>query len=310
MKKKILFIINPNSGIGKYKKVEQTAEKFLDNQKFEAQFLYTEYAGHARELSIENADIFDVIVAVGGDGSVNEVSQGLIHKKTALGVIPSGSGNGFARFLKISRNVIKAVEIINQFNIKKIDTIKINGNHFVNIAGIGFDAEIAHKFALTKHRGFFPYAKLILNDIMVYSPEKFTLIIDEKKIEREVFFIVFANSSQWGFGAEISPFSKIDDGLLNICLFHKFPILEAPILTGKLFDKTILNSRYCENYTAKEVKIISTKPKIYAHLDGEPILFGSEINIKVEPLSLNVVVPVFKRRYRFLSKTRLTKLKF
>jgi YegS/Rv2252/BmrU family lipid kinase len=300
MKKKILFIINPHSGIGKYKKVEKTVEEFLDKQIFEPHFCNTEYSGHARDLSTENQDNFEIIVAVGGDGSVNEVSQGLIHKKTVLGVIPSGSGNGFARFLNISRNTISAVKIINQLNIKQVDTIKINNNHFVNIAGIGFDAEIAHKFAKTKRRGFFPYAKLILDDIMIYTPEKFTLVIDGEKIDREVFFIVFANSSQWGFGAEISPFSKIDDGLLNICLFHKFPILEAPFLTGKLFDKTILNSRHCENYTAKEVKIISSKPQIYAHLDGEPIIFEPEINIKVEPLSLNVIVSEkFTKKRRF-----------
>jgi len=290
-KKKILFIINPNSGIGKYKRVERIADEIIDKQNFETTFLYTEYSGHAKILSKINANYSDIIVAVGGDGSVNEVSAGIINSKTVLGIIPSGSGNGFARFLKIPRNIHKALAIINQYNVIKVDSIRINDRQYVNIAGIGFDAEIAHKFAKTKRRGFIPYAKLILNDVISYIPEEFTLIIDGKKIVREVFFCVFANSSQWGYGAEISPSAKIDDGLLNVCLLEKFPIVETPILTGKLFDKTIYNSKYCDNYTAKNVKILSSKSKIYAHIDGEPVIFGNEINISIDPLSINILVP-------------------
>lgn len=291
MKKKILFIINPNSGIGKYKRVEKNVEKNLNKTIFDYQFQYTEYPKHAQKISQENALLFDIIVAVGGDGSINEVSQGLINTKTIMGIIPSGSGNGLARFLKIPRNISLAIEILNNIKTKHIDTIKIDNQYFVNIAGIGFDAEIAHKFAKTKKRGFLPYAKLILQDVMMYSPEEFTLIIDGKEINREVFFTVFANSSQWGFGAEISPYSKIDDGLLNICLFKKFPIIEAPILTTKLFDKSILKSKYCENYTAKQVTILSKKNQIYAHLDGEPKTYEKKIEIEINPLSLNVIIP-------------------
>jgi len=299
MKHKILFIINPISGIGKSRRVEQAVESHLDKELFDYQFVYTKYKGHAEEISKQNSNIYDIIVAVGGDGSVNEVSQGLINSNAILAIIPSGSGNGFARFLKIPRNVIRSIAIINQFNMQKVDSIKINEQHFVNIAGVGFDARIAHEFANTKRRGFLPYLKLILNDVTNFSTEKYTLIIDGEKIERDIFLAVFANCTQWGYGAEISPNSKIDDGLFNVSIFNKVPFFEVPFLTGKLFDKTIEKSRHCENYLAKEVMIISKNKNISAHIDGEPITFENEINIKIDPLSLKVLVPNKKRRFKF-----------
>ncbi len=297
MKLKILFIINPISGVGRSKKVERDVETLLDTEVYEHKFVYTKYKGHAAEISKEIADRFDVVVAVGGDGSVNEVAQGIVDSRTAMAIIPSGSGNGFARYLNIPRDIPDAIKVINEANIKSVDAIRINDNFFVNIAGVGFDARIAHQFANSKRRGFLPYLKLILNDVASFSSEKFTFIIDGKRIEREIFITVFANSSQWGYGAEISPDSKIDDGLLNVCIFNKFPIIEVPILTGKLFDKTILNSKYCESYTAKEIIIISEKEEISAHIDGEPIIFPNNVNIKILPLSLKVIVPTKKRRF-------------
>jgi len=297
MKQKILFIINPISGIGKSKKVEHYVELYLNKELFDYQFIYTNRRGHAIEISKENSNNFDIIVAVGGDGSVNEVSQGLINSKCVLAIIPSGSGNGFARYLKIPRSIHQAIDIINQNNIKQVDTIKINNKYFVNIAGIGFDAKIAHDFSKTKRRGFLPYLIYILEDLTKYKAEKYTFLIDGKKIKREIFLTVFANSSQWGFGAEISPDAKIDDGLMNVCIFNKFPIIEVPFLTGKLFDKTIQNSRHYENYLAKEVLITCENPNIVAHIDGEPVVFKNKIKIKMAPMSLNVMVPNKKRRF-------------
>ncbi len=145
MRKKILFIINPISGIGKQKIIEKLISENLDKSKFSVKIEYTKYRFHAFEISEKYKNLLDIIVIVGGDGSVNEVSQSLIFSKTIMGIIPAGSGNGFARHLKIPLNLKKAILLFNNFSLKKVDSVKINDKIFVNVAGIGFDARIAHQ---------------------------------------------------------------------------------------------------------------------------------------------------------------------
>ncbi|GAO30906.1 diacylglycerol/lipid kinase family protein [Geofilum rubicundum] len=153
MRKKILFIINPVSGIGRQKSIEGLILNDMDKQQWQTEIIFTTHKGHAYELSIRAAGFYNIVVAVGGDGTVNEVGRGLIGSKTALGIIPTGSGNGLARHLEIPFKINRALKALNNPIIKPIDVIKINDYYSLNVAGIGFDAFISHKFATKKNRG-------------------------------------------------------------------------------------------------------------------------------------------------------------
>ncbi len=290
MKKNIFFIINPISGVGRQKTIEKLIDTSLNKNLFTPEIKYTEAPKHAIELSKQAANKYDVVVAVGGDGSINEVSRGLINTNTALAILPTGSGNGLARYLKIPLNLKKAVQIINNFNIKEIDTVNINEQKFVSIAGIGFDAHISYKFADYGKRGFVSYVKLVINEFRKYKAQKYHLTIDGNQYEKNAFLISFANSSQFGNNANISPKAKIDDGLIDICFLKKFPVVAAPCLGFRLFNKTIDKSKYIEIIQGKEIKITYPQPLI-AHIDGEPVEFQNELNIKINPLSLKIIIP-------------------
>ena len=160
LKKKIIIIINPISGIGRQKTVEKLAKKFLDAEKYDYTFAYSEYAGHAVEIArMAVEDRYEIVVAVGGDGSINEVVSSIVNSSVALGVIPTGSGNGLAHHLKIPIRIKKALKVINQNHQTQIDTAIIQGRSFASVSGVGYDAKIAHQFSNSKRRGFFSYLK-------------------------------------------------------------------------------------------------------------------------------------------------------
>ena len=196
---KILFIINPISGVGRQKVVESAIEKYLDKDKFSFEIAYTEYVNHAFEIANEKkADAIDIITVVGGDGSVNEVAKALKNSSVCLAVIPTGSGNGLALHLGIPTNVEKAVQSLNTFSPQKIDTCFLGEYFFVGTAGIGFDGLISHKFAQSKKRGFWTYVKTTIREYFKFKPFKINLTINNKTISKQVMFVTFANSRQFG----------------------------------------------------------------------------------------------------------------
>ena len=170
-KSNILFIINPISG-GKDKlKIPALIDAHLDRSKFSPNFSFTEYVGHASEIAEEAANKnFDVIVAVGGDGTINEIATKVMQQNKVLGIIPFGSGNGLARFLKIPMNTVAAIKVINKLNVELIDTARFNDKSFFNMAGMGFDAHISSVFAGNKSRGLTGYLKLGLTEVLNYKP--------------------------------------------------------------------------------------------------------------------------------------------
>lgn len=289
-KKKICFIINPISGVGRQKVIEGLIDKYLDRSIYEYEVAYTKAAKHAIELSKEAvARNVDVVVAVGGDGSVNETAKGLAGSDTAMAIIPTGSGNGLARHLKIPMDLKKAMTVLNAMNIKAIDTIRINDERFVNVAGIGFDAHIGWEFAKFGKRGFSSYVKVITRELPKYKAQDFELTIDGKTITKNAYLISFANGSQWGNNAKIAPEADISDGIMDIAILKDFRFISAFSIGIKLFRGTLHDSSYLEVIKAKEV-IVHQKGNI-AHIDGEPIETGNELRIKVEPLSLKVIIP-------------------
>lgn len=288
MKTKVLYIINPISGIGKQKIMEKMLEKY-SAKNIDYTIKYTERAKHAIEITKQNAKNFDAIIIVGGDGSVNEVGQALINTNTAFGIIPTGSGNGLARHLKIPLNIKDAILTINKFNTTTIDTASINDNYFINVAGIGFDALIAHKFAKYGKRGFSSYIKITTKEFKKFSHQKIQFSIDEETFNKDIFLLSIANGSQFGNNAYIAPTALMNDGFLNITILKKFPLISAPKLAYKLFTKKIDKLKITNSYKAKQI-IIHQKGEILAHIDGEPVKFFDKIEINIIPNSLKIIV--------------------
>ncbi len=299
--KKIRFIINPVSGFGKHKITESIINEHLDISSFDYEIFYTKAPGHASELCKEAVSQgFDIVAAVGGDGSVNEIGKVLTGSETTMAIIPAGSGNGLARHLSIPMDLYKSIGIINNLNIKKIDTCSVNSDRvspkalavaqtYISMAGVGFDAHIAYKFSKSGKRGFWSYLKLCLKEYINYEIQDYCLNIDGNTINIKAFFICFANSSQHGNNAVIAPQAIIDDGYIDVCIIKKFPPYMAPVLMYRLFNKTIEKSVCLEIKRCKEVIIKQNSTLI--HLDGEPVNLGKELNVKINPLSLKVIVP-------------------
>jgi diacylglycerol kinase (ATP) len=289
LKKKICFIVNPVSGIGRQKVIEKLIYEELDRTIFDYEIAYTKAAKHATELaSRASADGFDMVVAVGGDGSVNETAKGLIHSKTALALIPTGSGNGLARHLNIPLDLKDAMKVINTGKTIERDSMSFNEDTFVNVAGIGFDAHIGWEFAKFGKRGFSSYLKVISREFPRYKAADFELIINGKSVHKNAYLISFANGSQWGNNAYIAPQADISDGMMDICILKDFSFVSGLNIGYRLFKKTLHESKFLEIIKAKEVIVI--QPGTIAHIDGEPLEIGHEIKIKVNPLSLKVVV--------------------
>ncbi len=290
MKKKICFIVNPISGFGKQKIIEKLIDQHLNLKNFDFKIVYTKAAKHATEIAKQAvADNFDMVVAVGGDGSVNEIARGLIGSNTALAIVPAGSGNGLARYLKIPLNLKKAIKIINTGKVKKVDAVQLNNEYFFNVAGLGFDAFIGSKIALLSKRGFTAYFKLIAKEFYKYKEQNFELIIDGKTYKKSAFMMCFANSPQWGYNAHISPKSDNADGVFEIAILKDVSIFNILNLSLKLLNKTIDQSPNLEIIKAKEV--IVKQVNTIAQIDGEPVEVGNTVIVKIFPLSLNVIVP-------------------
>ena len=287
---KIRFIINPISGKAQHKKLENSIEKYLDMNRFEFDYFYTERPKHATQLSRQAVkDNIDIVVAVGGDGTMRECAIGLLKSNTALAVIPCGSGNGFAFHFGMNSDIYKAIQQLNRSKIKTIDTCTANGLPFFNISGVGFDAHIAHLFANTKVRGFSSYVKLVLRECANYPAQDYTLEYDGKKEVCNAVIISWANTTQFGNGAQISPESKVDDGLTELCVLKDFRRYLVPVLLYRLFTGKIHQSKYMTIIKTKSIKISCQNGQ--SHLDGEGHDLGHKIHIDTRPKTLKVFIP-------------------
>jgi YegS/Rv2252/BmrU family lipid kinase len=289
LKKKICFIVNPVSGIGRQKVIEKLIDEELDRTLFDYEIAYTKAAKHAIEIAGDAAKKnTDIVVAVGGDGSVNETAKGLINSKTAMAIIPTGSGNGLARHLNIPLNLKKAMNVINKGKEILIDSIQMNDEVFVNVAGIGFDAHIGWEFARFGKRGFSSYLKVITREFPSYKAGNYELTVNGETINKKAYLISFANGSQWGNNAYIAPGADISDGIMDIAILNDFQFYNMLSIGYKLFNRTLDRSSHLTIIKAKEA--IVKQSGTIAHIDGEPIEIGNEIRIKVNPLSLRVII--------------------
>jgi len=290
MKKKIRIIINPISGTGKQVKAEKAIKTWLDTELFDSEIMFTKHKGHFTSLAKEAAEMaYDAVVIIGGDGSINEAAQGLIGTKTAVGIIPIGSGNGFARHLKIPMSLKLAVEKINQFELKQIDTANVNNQAFTSISGLGFDAHIAEKFSLAKSRGLWNYTKISIREFFRYSEKDYKISLDETAFEKKAFMIVFANANQFGNNFIIAPQAQVDDGLLDVCFVRKPKLYQIPYILLKIFRKEIHQTKFVEIKRAKQIRI-ELNDRVIMNIDGEAIVQNDSLHIAINPLSLSVII--------------------
>ena len=307
--KKIIFIINPIAGIRRKQAVlDMITEKFPAGS---YETVFTEYQGHAREIAAKKlAEGHDCLVAVGGDGTVNEVASALVNTTGKLGIIPSGSGNGLARHLHIPLQLALSVEIIRQHKIQVIDAGKVNGRYFFCTCGTGFDAKVGKKFARESKRGMRSYVRAIIHQYIIYSPKRYILKTENKKIKLNAFMITFANSAQYGNNAYIAPNAIINDGLLDLCILRPFPKTSTLELGLRLFFKNIDQSPYLEAMRIKKASLKRKgKTKITLHFDGEPVKTRAKLKVKVIPDALQVMVPLSIKRKAGLPPVILNKLK-
>ena len=292
--KNIAFIVNPISGTKAKNRVAKLIRELLDTAQYSPTVVVTEYAGHATQLAEQFAlEGYYAVVAVGGDGTVNEVANGLVGTPTALGIIPNGSGNGFARHLDISTRMNRAVEMLNSSEPISVDYGMVNDKRFFSTCGVGFDALVAMQFNEGKSRGLKMYIQNTLQSLFNYKPESYRIVGDNIDVTTEAFLIAFANAGQWGYDANIAPKASVQEGLMDIAVVNKFPLSAAPKLALSLFTHNIDETSYMNTIRAKEVTLIRNQAGPM-HIDGDPVEMPAELHLKMVPDGLKVLV---KKRF-------------
>jgi diacylglycerol kinase (ATP) len=287
-KQAIWFIVNPISGgKKKHSKIVELIDRQLDTKIYLPKICYTEYAGHATEIAAEAVkNNVPTVVAIGGDGTVNEVGKALIHTKTALGIIPTGSGNGLARELEIPLKPAKAIESLNTPVSKQIDVCYVNDLPFFCTAGVGFDAHCAEIFSKKSERGLWTYIKVAFTEFWKSKPLKCVFAGNDY----EVFSITFGNASQFGNNAYITPTAVIDDGFIDCTIISPPSVLQSLRMISQLFNGNIHSSELSENYRGTKFKL-KNEQNFLIHYDGEPLqLNTNELIISISEKSLRVII--------------------
>lgn len=289
-KKRIVFVVNPISGTQGKKAILKWIDERIDRALFDYSIVKTQYAGHAVEIAAAAAkDNVDIVVAIGGDGTINEIGRSLVHTNTALGIIPCGSGNGLARHLHIPMDAKAAIDLLNTGERTCVDYGKINDMPFFCTCGVGFDAFVSLKFADSGKRGLLTYLENTLHKSLTYEPETYEIENEEGTIKYKAFLIACANASQYGNNAYIAPQASLTDGLMDVTILEPFTVLDVPSLSFQLFNKTIDQNSRIKTMRAKKIKIHRTKEGVM-HYDGDPVMGGKDIEVELIPHGLNVII--------------------
>lgn len=311
-KLKILFLINPKSGVGGKGSIVRSIRDLVDKNKYIVDIKKTQYVAHATELAKDAvARGVNIVVAVGGDGTVNEVARALIDSETALGIIPCGSGNGLARHLGIPIDIRGAIEFLNKAVPVKVDYGKINNIPFFCTCGVGFDALVSSSFARGTRRGLLGYMNQTLVDWLNYKPEIYEIESESFKKKYKAFLIACGNASQYGNNAYISPNASMSDGLLSVTILEPFTAADVPIILGQLFGRSLTRNGHIKTLEAKWLRIKRHNPGP-VHFDGEPTDMDAEIVVEIVSLGLSVmaapgwngcstVVPLYKQVFDMIS---------
>jgi diacylglycerol kinase (ATP) len=289
MKPSIRFIINPVAGHQKGRAIGDLIANHPALSGFETDIKFTEKRHHATELAARSAgEGFEIVVAVGGDGTVNETARGLLGTSTCLGIVPAGSGNGLARHLQYSKDPGRCLEIIARKHKIRIDTLMVNGEPSWNVSGFGFDGYVAWLFDKSDRKGLAGYTKIALKEYGRYQPVDFSISMDHIQFEGKAHMIVFANASQFGNAATIAPKADLSDGKMDVIIVKKPPLYRLPFLFYRLFTGTLRNDAYTSMYQCNTL-IIKSKDSAHLHIDGEPRTGLQEVRCSIQHLSLNVI---------------------
>lgn len=292
---RLLFIVNPVSGAGSGKKLPEILHLMPEYRGLDYKIRFSEYAGHARVLVAEAIKKKDYthIIAVGGDGTVNEVGTALYGSEIAFGIVSIGSGNGFARHLGYSTYIKKALRQVLSEAYAYVDMLEINGLYSLNVSGVGFDAEVAHEFNRLKRRGVFSYIYAGLKMWFRYTEKEYKITANGKVLSERCFILSFANSSQFGNNASIAPHASLKDGLVDICLLKRPKCWNLVPFLFALMSARIDKMGFYKEIQCPEAII---EGDIYkAHIDGDAAFMTSPIYLKVHRAALKTVVPKYAR---------------
>lgn len=294
--KKVFFIINRFSGTGYRESLEGRMIDACAALKYGCTIQHTQDRGHATVLAQQAvAEKFDMAFAVGGDGTVNEVAQGLIGSNVAMGILPKGSGNGLARHLGVPMNFTRALDVLSSSQLINMDTMSINGRLSVNVSGIGFDGHIAGLFGQNGKRGLTGYTKLVLKEFVSYKENKANVTVDGTPHETSSFIIALANSSQFGNNARVAPLASVCDELIDVCFIKKVPFSHVIGFAAKMFSGSLDRSSLVKIYKGKKITIEFTKPVAF-HIDGEPQDPATKFDVHIDAGRLKMLVPDHKKK--------------
>lgn len=271
--------------------MQSLIEAHLDHTRYDFSYVETKAKGHAKQLSQQAvAEGIQVVVACGGDGTVNEVSAPLVHTDSALAILPNGSGNGFAMHVGMGRNSIKAIKKINECTPVIIDTCTVNNEFFLNVAGIGFDALIAYKADKGEKRGLQMYVNMVSKEMVKFKAERFHITLDNEEVDGDFTVVAIANAAMYGYNFNIAPMAKLTDGLLDVVFIKKASLLRTFGSSWRMLNKTIEKSSLVSIKRSQSATVRLSKPYFY-HVDGESKTFDETLHFKVVPKSLKVLLP-------------------
>lgn len=290
--RKSIVIVNPVSGTHHSRSTLQRIRQWAEATGTQCEIEPTKYRGHASELAAEAyRKGYNHFIVAGGDGTLNEVASAIYTKPgISLGIVPRGSGNGLALHLRIPLNTEKALKVAFSENTIPCDVGLLNDKPFFSVAGVGFDAMVADRFARMKGRGMKNYIRAVMRHYPGYKPSVYEIRIKGKTISEKALMISFANSNQFGNNTSLSPDASLTDGLIDLCIMHKPPVPAALILSPLLFLKKMNRTGYLKILRTEKAEIKVPLPAFY-HIDGDPyVLECPEISIGILPQTLNIHV--------------------
>ena len=289
---KILFLVNARSGARRRVDIDELLRQGCREWQPDATVIACDQKEDLDAI-IGNAETegVDVVCAVGGDGTVHEIAKRLIGRQAALAILPTGSGNGFARHLGVPLDPLKAIQSICTGRIETIDAAEVNGLRFLGTFGIGFDALVAHRFAQQHARGLRTYVTEAAAAYFSYVPETYRLTTGGTVTEVRAFALAVANSNQWGNEAKVAPRASLQDGLLDVVAISAPSMFTAPSLLARLFGGSFDRAMGVTSLQVDDI-VIERGEEGAAHLDGEPITLPATMRIRVLPRALKVVVPI------------------
>ena len=288
---KLMAIINPISGTSGKASMPEIIDRTIDHRQFDVDIRFTQYASHATELAHEAIEggCYGVL-AVGGDGTINEVASALRDTQVALGIVPCGSGNGLARHLNIPLSPEKAIAIINHCNTDSLDYCSVNGRPFFCTCGVGFDALVSEKFAQASRRGPITYLQKAVSEYLKYRSEVYSIETADKVITEKAFIIACGNASQYGNNAFIAPQASMKDGLIDVTVILPFTPIDTALMGILLFTKHLDQDTNIHSFRTSELTIHRPKAEMM-HIDGEPVMMDADLHIRCHKGGIKIFLP-------------------